>query len=547
VLSGGYLPQTGSVLDYAVGTRTAYNLGAKGWTFEQVQKHGGEDVAKLTEQQLRHAWQLGANAQTAEAVTVDVNTQEGRTALEAKFRPLGAYSDMAVNAYEAGQDTSIYSDAMTKAATLFSVGADVENIVQQAREGNAVDNMAKLSAAQVQVAKQIGEKLRADKVKAVEAKETLLSELRKNAQGKGPTPGKVTIETTDGEAAGLKYTAVDASKLSDTQQGVVKLADAIARYSGLDIRVVDFGKGYGGEYLPGKGGKLYVNINASWNGQNVAAGSLTHEVTHFLQEYAPKRYGELKQIVMEEMSKNPETFADILGARAGAQPNLTVEGLTDEMVANACQTIFMDPEAVQRIANSNPTLFEKLRDWVLKVIDDLKAAFAEFHTDSSFPLMKEVKAAEGALDKMREAWMSALSEASENLQAEKATGDTAWRAAQEVFTEHPTEVGTYDMEDFTDAKTPDGEELFQIYAFEHDEPEYREMLAKWGGLTSEQIDELFRTVDMAMAKIKANLEALDYAWEADIDDRAFNPIKQNSDKLYKVSLDFSTLCRKRLL
>ena len=66
-------------------------------------------------------------------------------------------------------------------------------------------------------------------------------------------------------------------------------------------------------------------------------------------------------------------------------------------------------------------------------------------------------------------------------------------------------------------------------------------------MSEAQVDDLFNLIDAAMAKIEANLEALDYAWEEDINDRAFNPIKQNSDKLYKVSQDFSTLCRERLL
>ena len=113
-----------------------------------------------------------------------------------------------------------------------------------------------------------------------------------------------------------------------------------------------------------------------------------------------------------------------------------------------------------------------------------------------------------------------------------------------------TSIGTRDLSELSDAVGTDGETLFQYRAMVEDEDIYREMLLKHKdtiGITNEQIIELFDTIDKAVDIISNNLEALDYAWNSDIDDRAFSPVKPNSDTLYKVSLDFSTLCRKRLL
>ena len=114
---------------------------------------------------------------------------------------------------------------------------------------------------------------------------------------------------------------------------------------------------------------------------------------------------------------------------------------------------------------------------------------------------------------------------------------------------------TYDA--FGSAKNENGEELFQYRAIQHDVPEYRALLEKYSDMSSTQIDSLFETMDKAFAIIEDNLEILDYAWDENlnedgtwddtVDARAFNPVKPNSDKLYKYSLDFSTMCRKRLL
>lgn len=108
-------------------------------------------------------------------------------------------------------------------------------------------------------------------------------------------------------------------------------------------------------------------------------------------------------------------------------------------------------------------------------------------------------------------------------------------------------IGERNLEDFAEAKDTEGKTLFQYRAMESDEDIYREMLKTANIMNDTEIDALFETIDKAMDIIKDNLEVLDYAWEADIDDRAFFPVKQNTDKLYQVSVDFSTLCRKRLL
>ena len=254
-----------------------------------------------------------------------------------------------------------------------------------------------------------------------------LEEKRKELQEKKPKErpkkGKITYVEENGEVGGVKYKAVDRSKLSATQQAVANIAEAIAKASGLDIRLANFesanGKSTGGEYLIGTGGTLWLNINANVDGKNIAAGSLFHELTHFLGEYAPAEYEELRKVVLDEMMRNPELFNDILRDRQRTQVELTYDQLTDEMVANACQVIFADPETVQRIVNEHKTLAERIWDFLSKLISDIKAAFAEIDTNSDFTLYREVRAAEGAIESIRETWLNAFSVAAENLQAEQ--------------------------------------------------------------------------------------------------------------------------------
>ncbi|MBQ9662206.1 MAG: hypothetical protein IJV40_03525 [Oscillospiraceae bacterium] len=229
--------------------------------------------------------------------------------------------------------------------------------------------------------------------------------------------GSVTFEAEAGNVGGAAYQAVDRSKLSRTQRAVANIAEAIARASGLEIHIADFGEGIGGEYLREQGGVLWLNINASVDGQNIAIGALSHELTHWLQEYAPAEYAELKEVVLSEMLKNPAEYESIFGRRSRTEGKLTPDQITDEMVANACQTILMDPEAVQRIVNEHKSLAERIWDFLKNLIEDIRTAFEEMQNVQGFELHREVRAAEGALDQMREIWTRAFAEASENMQA----------------------------------------------------------------------------------------------------------------------------------
>ena len=297
--------------------------------------------------------------------------------------------------------------------------AAIRNMTDMQESGAwSEDEAAYLSA--VQQVESLDKQIRdvKDSVKELEA-------AKAEEEKKQPTvkrkKGQVTYAAEDGEASGVKYKAVDRSKLTRTQAATAGVAEAIAKATGLEIRIVDMGKGIGGEYLRGSGGVVYLNINAAFDGKNISILSLSHELTHWLQEYAPKEYMELKQVVLDEMMKNPDSFEDIFGERSGDYAGITIDEITDEMVANACQTVLMDAEAVQRIVNEHRSLAERIRDFILRIVDDIKAAFSEIDLSTDRSIFREIHAAEGALDQIREIWLDAFGTATENYQAEQAT------------------------------------------------------------------------------------------------------------------------------
>ena len=357
------------------------------------------------------------------------------------------------------------------------------------------------------------------------------------------TKGKGKVDIESGYTInGTHYEGIKGKKLSAKQNAVVRMIDYISDALNIDYVIFD-GDPRAAQGVYRDGGQIAININAGLAKSTprvLAAEALSHELTHLEGEFAPEEFEILRQAVIDvAFEGNQELFEERVHAQMRMLgPNFQgnkYDQAVKELVADSCTTMLQNSRIVTEIARQNMTLAQKMGDFIEQTINKIKQAIADAFADSDpSAYRKEVKLIEKDMDRIQKIWDDALEKAIFNYNA------------VQTMNAKPTEIGTYDIADFTGAKNTDGTEVFQVAAFEHDEEEYRTMLQKTG-MNEVEINDLFDTIDSAMEIIKGNLEALDYAWDADIDDRGFSPVKPNSDKLYKVSQDFSTLCRKRIL
>ncbi len=368
------------------------------------------------------------------------------------------------------------------------------------------------------------------------------------AQGKTTKKGGIIYEN------GFVY---DESKASEIQKVSMAHIEVIEKMSNLEVHIFE-------SKLVGKkrvalidgmevsangffkdGNKIYIDINAGKAAEGAMLYTMAHEITHYIREWNAEGFKELGDFLI---STYGEIGIDVT-ARIEKQKDLikkryTKEGKAlpsdsklfdmayEELVAEAMSDMLADPKAYEKLSKlkqKNRTLWEKVGEAIKAILEKFKAALG-IYKSSKLSVAREAYYVRGfsadAYNKLQDLYIKAFVKADANYEAS---------------------IGTRNLNELAEAKNENGEPLFQYRAMEEDESAYREMLHKWGKMTGEQIDNLFATIDNAMELIKDNLEVLDYAWEADIDDRAFSPVKPNSDKLYQVSLDFSTLCRKRIL
>ena len=330
----------------------------------------------------------------------------------------------------------------------------------------------------------------------------------------------------------------------------VKALDEIAKKLQINFIIKDL-KGVSNGWYSEKENAIVIDINAGTNGANTLLWTASHELVHYFRRWSPSDFTALADFLMQRYAENGKNIDELIAieqdkAFKATKGNdiMSFDAAYEEVVAQAMQEFLTDSNFITELSTlqkSNPGLVQKIIDTLRKILEDIREWYNGLTpSDKATEYVKEMGE---AANEMYDMLSKGLFKASETSMAK--VDNTA---STKVTKTETAEMQNEAIQSVADVATDtDGNQLFQYKAMEADEQKYRNMLTKHGLMSESKIDYLFNTVDMALEKIKSNLEALDYAWETDIDERGFNPIKPNSDPLYKVSLDFSTLCRKRIL
>lgn len=336
------------------------------------------------------------------------------------------------------------------------------------------------------------------------------------------------------KAEGKVHFDGDRNALTERQSASLAAIEKIADALGIQVYVFESqevnGKRVGANgWFDPKDSSIHIDLFAGQNGESTMLFTASHELVHFIRKWSPAKFKVLANFLMEQYGKKGISVDTLVHNQiAKAKQNgrtISYDTAYEEVIADSMETMLTDGKVAEKLAllkERDQSLWEKIKEFFSDLMAKVQKAYEGMTPNSAEG--RYVAEMKDSLERLQELFAEGLVEASEN------------------FT-----IGSRNMEDFAAAQNTEGESLFQYRAMEADEDIYRGMLQKWGKMSNKQIDNLFSTIDKAMDIIKDNLEALDYAWEADIDDRAFSPVKPNSDSLYQVSLDFSTLCRKRLL
>ncbi len=194
--------------------------------------------------------------------------------------------------------------------------------------------------------------------------------------------GSVTLE--GGKLGNVTLAAVNTAGLTRKQTASIDVARKAAEATGVNVVFFESQTGEDGKYLGMNGayrnGTIYLDVNAGKNnvdtGETAILKTMSHELTHFIQQNSGQ-YEALKEFVANHVLESGDSIERLARQKLDndSTGELTMDGAMDEVVADACEMMLRNTETVQRLANENRSLAEKIRDWIGDFVKKLRAAF----------------------------------------------------------------------------------------------------------------------------------------------------------------------------
>lgn len=194
--------------------------------------------------------------------------------------------------------------------------------------------------------------------------------------------GSVTLE--GGKLGNVTLAAVNTAGLTRKQTASIDVARKVAEATGVNVVFFESQTGEDGKYLGMNGayrdGTIYLDVNAGKNnvdtGETAILKTMSHELTHFIQRNSGQ-YEALKEFVANHVLESGDSIERLAQQKLDndSTGELTMDGAMDEVVADACEMMLRNTEAVQRLANENRSLAEKIRGWIGDFVKKLRAAF----------------------------------------------------------------------------------------------------------------------------------------------------------------------------
>lgn len=265
--------------------------------------------------------------------------------------------------------------------------------------------------------------------------------------------GSVTME--GGKLGNVTLAAVNTAGLTRKQTASIDVARKVAEATGVNVVFFESQTGEDGKYLGMNGayrdGTIYLDVNAGKNsvgiGETAILKTMSHELTHFIQQNSGQ-YEALKEFVANHVLESGDSIERLARQKLDndSTGELTMDGAMDEVVADACEMMLRNTEAVQRLANENRSLAEKIRDWIGDFVKKLRAAFKGDHATHD-----EARAMLDRMVELQKLWDDALVDAAkvkaakENTAGDGSVQEQARQAYENKNLAEDSEVYDYDF------------------------------------------------------------------------------------------------------
>lgn len=313
----------------------------------------------------------------------------------------GARADLFVSMYQQGTDTEYYKDSFDLAYTYGVSAYGAESVIK---------NRGVLTAQQAVAVYKLGIQ-------------------NSTAEIQARVDRLVKKHDTGITAGRFDDSAVNYEKLNKRQRAAVSFVKMFSEKTGVNVEFFESTADGNGRRTMENGrfdkstGTIYLDVYAGLN-ENIFEDSivstLSHELTHWMQEKAPESYSRLSGLVMDMLARDRKASPEELVAaeqdryqRAHGE-EVSAEHARDELIARTCEDMLsnsekvmeyltrMDKKTARTIGNRMKEVIGKLKAW----LSDLLKAYKSSSTEA-----KIVRRYSDTLTRMQKVWDEAFEKA----------------------------------------------------------------------------------------------------------------------------------------
>ena len=308
--------------------------------------------------------------QVAEESSAAEEAETKSVTLEDVSKKYGAQAQAMIHTYTAGQDVAKYDKAYQAAYDMGKSGVSVDYV-------RGSQSVSYLTDTQKELAYEAGAAASNTEAQNLDTKNKNAAN-GKTGRRKGTVKGEgVTIDD-------LKKT------FNDTQGKAYKYLSTVAEITGIDIVLYRSEANQDGEFQGAQGrysrsepGTIYIDLNAGLSNIESADDlakyamlrTFAHEFTHFIENWNPIQYNELRKVVFDTLTERGENVNDLIEDKQARNPGMSYDKASREVVAEAMTDILPDANFVQELAENHKTIFQKLLDQLKEFVANLRDYF----------------------------------------------------------------------------------------------------------------------------------------------------------------------------
>ena len=296
-----------------------------------------------------------------------------------------------------------------------------------------------------------------------------------------------------------------------------------------------------------KDGSIHIDLNAGEGGRGTVLFTLSHELTHFIEEWSPKKYKVLADFLIKEYEKGQSMDAlvrkkqkDLSDARGKA---VGYEEAFSEVVADSMEAMLADGNVMDKIVRlkaQDRDIVARMKAFFDNLITKIRNAYKGIDPDSTEGY-EVIKMTTDTIEQLQQLLAEALVESSENFRSSLVPGE------ESVVVNQNGDPVAYSNDD--------GSVMLSISTYEEEgRKAFRDYLQKCvssNRLTKKEMHEMMDGIEdiYKICKEFKDKYAPFSAWSdaAVVRDTygrpVFSVVTPNGD--YKMNLDFSLVCKKR--